>query len=275
MKICYSLIVASALLSSTAQAFPPAPAHEIYGMVRNESGRPLDAGEGTILLNSGSTEITRTPSDPIIGIGLNYSLKVPMDSGIFAGIYQVSALKPNLPFTIRVVINGINHVPIQMQGNIWQIGKPGLRTRLDLLLGVDSDGDGLPDSWEQLMIDSDATGQLRTLADVKPGDDLDGDRLTNFEEFIIGSYALDQADGLKLEIISIANGMAHLQFVSVSGRSYHIKSSSDLKTWTAAPFALTPDGIRSTYLRADDTTYLDIYAPIGDAKALSYRLYAE
>ena len=64
---------------SPALAFPPAPHHTIYGMVRDELGRPLNNGEGTIILNGATAEIVRSKSDPSLGLGVNYSLAVPMD----------------------------------------------------------------------------------------------------------------------------------------------------------------------------------------------------
>ena len=276
MKTPLRFVLLLSLLAGTAKAFPPAPAHEIYGIVRNSNGRPLNAGEGTMILDNGSLEISRSPTDPLTLDGTNYSLNVPMDSGIFAGLYQPNALTQNTPFQIRVIINGISHVPIQMTGSIWNIGAPGGRTRIDLTLGVDSDGDGIPDEWEQLFIDSDYTGRLLSFADVNPNDDLDSDNLTNLQEFLLGTYPLDAADGLKLEIVSVSGGMAHMQFVCVNGRTYRVTASSDLLVWNATTFAI---GARTSPqvadLRADDTTILDIYVPVGTATALSFRLHAE
>ena len=55
---------------------------------------------------------------------------------------------------------------------------------LTLMSLVDSDDDGLDDAWEQEVIDSDPDDAIETLADVNPGDDLDGDNLTNLQEFM-------------------------------------------------------------------------------------------
>lgn len=276
MKTPFQIVLLLGLLVGTANAYPPAPAHQIYGIVRNTSGRSLNAGEGTMILNSGSTEITRGPTDPLTLDGTNYRLNVPMDSGIFTGLYQPNALTQNLPFQIRVLINGISYVPIQMTGSIWNIGAPGGRTRIDLTLGVDSDGDGLPDEWEQLMIDSDYIGRLFSLADVTAGGDIDGDGLTNLQEFLLGTYPLDAADGLKLEIISIENGMAHMQFVCVSGRNYKVTATADLRTWSPTTFAIGSSTTEQLpQLRAEETTILDIYVPVGTAKGLSFRLHGE
>lgn len=54
---------------------------------------------------------------------------------------------------------------------------------LTLTVAVDSDDDMLDDAWEQAVIDADPNDGIETLADVNPGDDLDGDTLSNLEEF--------------------------------------------------------------------------------------------
>jgi hypothetical protein len=156
------------------------------------------------------------------------------------------------------------------------VGLPGTRTRLDLTLGVDSDNDGLPDAWEQLLIDNDRSGRLRTLADVKPGDDFDGDGLTNYQEYLLGTYALDPLDGLALTVVEAVNGFAHLRFAVALGRTYTIKSSSDLTTWAAQSFAVgTAAGAPVTTFAATTITVQDVWVPLPPGGTAFYRLYAQ
>jgi hypothetical protein len=273
----YLSLLLFAALAPVAQAFPPAPFHKIFGTLRDERGNPLASGAGIVILSgSGNQEIVRAPSDAAVGPGLNYSLAVPMDAATTPELYTVTALRPSLPFTIRVVRNGVSFVPIQMVGANWTIGQPGGMTRLDLTLGVDSDGDGLPDAWELDLINSDTTGRFKTLADVRPGDDADGDGLSNVFEYIAGTYALERVDGLALKIISVADGQARMQFVSVTGRTYHIKSSGSLETFAVQPFSTSPSGASpSSYWRAPDVRVVDIYVPVGESPSGFFRLYAE
>ena len=56
----------------------------------------------------------------------------------------------------------------------------------------DADGDGLPDSWEQTVIDADPNDAIAALEDIDPAGNLDGDTLTNKEEFDAGSDPLDE-----------------------------------------------------------------------------------
>ncbi|MBU3907323.1 MAG: hypothetical protein KKA64_03675 [Nanoarchaeota archaeon] len=47
----------------------------------------------------------------------------------------------------------------------------------------DTDNDGLPDSFEQDIIDANLTDNITLISQVKPGDDFDNDGLTNLEEY--------------------------------------------------------------------------------------------
>jgi hypothetical protein len=199
-----------------------------------------------------------------------------MDLGSLGGAYKTSALLPASPFTIRVVINNVSYVPLQVSKIPPTIGEPGGRTRLDLSLGIDSDGDGLPDAWERALIDRDTTGRLRTLADVKPGDDLDGDGLTNLQEYLLGTYALDRLDGIVLEIVKVENGLARLRFSTVPGRTYSVRSSTDLTAWGEQPFKVDPTSqATQTAFVGKDITVVEVWAPLPPGGTAFYRLYAQ
>jgi hypothetical protein len=189
LSVILFLAIAPSLL-----AFPPAPHHLIYGVVKNEQGTPLSLGDATVILTGPNGEVMRAPIDPTLGIGLNYRLEVAQDSGQTLDLYQPTALLPTMPFTIWVDMNGQVYLPIQMQGVVQSLGESGGTTRIDLTLGVDSDEDGLPDAWEQNVIDFDLYDNIASLADVRPGDDIDGDRMTNYAEYIAGTYAFDQLE---------------------------------------------------------------------------------
>jgi hypothetical protein len=244
-------------------------------------------------------EIVRSTTDQAIAPAINYSLSVPMDSGTFAQLYDVSAMRPLLPFTIRVVIGGVNYVPIQIAaatsplwtdkinsqnspsistaGNYWAVGLPAGKLRLDLWLGVDSNGDGLPDAWQWEVVNSDTTGKLTDFTQVDPHADLSGNGMSNMSKFLTGVYALELQDGLHFEVDSVTDGIAKLRFQAITGRTYHISSSTDLQTWTKPqPFSLEIDGtnVQSYYL-ADSSKILNIYVPQGNSVQHFYQLYVE
>ena len=270
-------LLLGATAAPIAEAYPPAPFHRIYGVVRDERGTPLQSGAGIVILSgTNAVEIVRGPTASLVGPGLNYSLPVALDSGTTAQLYEVGVLRPLLPFTIRVVINGVNYVPLQMQGEPRAIGSSAGQTRLDLTLGVDSDSDGLPDSWEQDLIDGDPSGRL-TLATLRANDDLDGDGLSNLDEYLAGTYALDGSDTLALSVEQVVNGVARLRFMAVAQRTYRVTAADDLNTPLAAQvFSVEPSGTSPIgAYRADDSRLVNIYIPVGQQPKQFYKLHVE
>jgi len=261
--------------ATVVPAYPPAPDYTLYGTVRDERGRVLAKGSAWVIVSHAAGEIVRTPIDLAPEEGVNYVVHVPMDSGTVGAAYVATALQPTVGFTLRILMGGRSYVPFQITRLPPTVGLPGTRTRLDLTLGLDSDNDGLPDAWEQALIDNDRTGRLRTLADVKPGDDLDGDGLTNELEYRLGTYALDPLDGLALSVVEAVNGFAHLRFAVTVGRTYTIKASTDLQTWQAQSFAVgTAAAPAVAAFAASTITVQDVWVPLPAGGTAFYRLYA-
>ena len=259
-----------------AFAYPPAPDHVIFGTVRDEKGKVLGAGEGVVIAYSGTTEIVRISTNVLGDDRTNFILRIPMDSGRMGSPYKATALLPASPITFRVMIGSVANVPIEVSRIPFSIGTPGGRTRVDLTLGVDTDGDGLPDAWERTLIDRDNSGRLKTLADVRPGDDSDNDGLTNMQEFLLGTYALDKLDGLALSIVAVENGRARLRFATIPGRTYSIRSSTDLNSWGEQPFSLGPSAsaVQASFV-GSDITLVDVWAPLPPGGSAFYRIYAK
>lgn len=247
------------LMSGGLQAFPPAPHHELYGVVRDEQGHPLRGNASVTLLGTGG-KVLSGDIDPSIGIGINYSLKIPMDAGTLAALYQSTAMLPTMPFTVKVVIDGTDYVPIQVQGGSLQMGEPGKRTRLNLTLGVDSDGDGLPDAWENEVIA--AVDGIDDLSGVSPDGDADGDGVSNYTEYLAGTYAFDKRAVFRFEVVEVKNGLAHLRFLAVKGRTYRISAGISGEDLEFTPFSLSADaGSEREAFRAKAIRFQDIYVP--------------
>ncbi len=261
----YSKVAASLaglLLGGVALAYPPAPHHMLYGIVRNEVGDPINLSSGDVYLEMPSG--TQLRSSVVSGLepGVNYKLEVPMDSGTAADInaYMPTALKPFWQFKLKVQIGQLTYLPIEMVGNFAQIGQPSLKTRIDLTLGVDSDGDGLPDAWEQTLIDI----YGGTLATINPNDDTDGDGIKNIDEYIAGTYAFDPTDGFTLSILGVNNGYSQLEFLAIRGRTYTIQESPTMEQWTTSKFRFVTSGVPGplqTSYRATDVRLLRVEVP--------------
>ncbi len=234
--VCLLFIVAP----QSAVAYPPAPYHTIYGMVRDEMGNPLVVTNAEVILETMSGVQLNVTVVPYLQPGANYRLEVSMDAGLTADAYKPTALRPLVPFRMRAKIGRIILLPIEVAANYSNLGKPAQSTRLDLTLGEDADGDGLPDAWERALIV--ALGGGLTIEDIRPEDDADGDGLSNLQEYLGGTYAFDPADGFRLDIVDHTNGNPVLEFLAIRGRSYTLQASTDLHTWVSARFRLPGDG---------------------------------
>jgi hypothetical protein len=252
-------------------AFPPAPDHQIYGMVRDSMGEPIMSGNAVVILETDGGVRIQTPVVPDLDAGINYRLSVPMDAGLTSDNYKPTALRPLVPFRMKVIIGTTTNLPMELKGSYTNLGKPAESTRLDITLGEDTDGDGLPDAWERMLIEMLGGSGLLTLADIKPNEDADGDGMLNLDEYLAGTYAFDASDCLKLEIAGMREGRPLLDFLVIRGRSYTIWGCTNLASgaWFPVNFRLSEASSNSAalgYYPAQDVRTLRTEAelPSGD-----------
>jgi hypothetical protein len=164
-----------------------------------------------------------------------------------ADIQPGERLKQNQPFRLKVKIGAITYLPIEMVVS-RSLGEPAGTSRVDLTLGVDTDGDGLPDVWEL------ANGLDPNNPNDANGDN-DGDGISNRDEYLAGTYAFDANDGFRLAIVAQSDTSTSLEFFAVSGRNYSIQSSVNLEQWTPVSFRLSDAGaqgaLQTSYFAAD------------------------
>jgi len=251
------------LLAGSAHAFPPAPHHTLFGQVRNQWGDPLDVSGAAVYVQASGRDGVRAAVVPSKDPGVNYLLKVPMDSLTRADLYQPTALGRSQPFKLRVQIGATTYLPIEMAISSPTIGQPAQSTRVDLTLGVDSDGDGLPDAWEEAII-----AMLGgTLAGITANGDADGDGMTNLEEYLAGTLPFDPNDGFRLSLISQDANNSTVEFLAIRGRTYSIEASANLRQWTPVQFRVeanqTVGPLQGSYA-APDVRYLRIQVPRED-----------
>lgn len=261
--------------AADALAFPPAPPHLIHGIVRDAIGNPLSDGATVILEVSASTPIStfvlaQTDSS------FNYKLEVPLDSGLDAGLYQATALVPTAPFKLRVRVGKTTYLPMEMTGDVAHVGVPGGHTRIDLTLGVDSDGNGLPDDWEKAVAAQ--LGRSWAPGQIHPGDPYPGAGMSYQEVYLAGTYAVAPKEGFVLKIQSSPGETPKLAFTAVKGHRYTLQASATLGEWTSVSFRLSStetDAPIDAY-QASDTRRVEIEAPtLGDEPAKFYRLVVD
>jgi len=242
-KKIITIFGAVCLLSFDVIGYPPAPHHVIEGVVRNEQGRPLLGDNIKVVVKAidGGQVISRV--NEVYRPGINYSVQVPMDSGISKNILETLSFRHKTAFQLLVSIDGRYYLPIEMIGNTSKIGLPGETTFLDLTLGQDSDRDGLPDAWEMGI----SSFNGKKISAIGPNDDSDGDGLSNLEEYISGSYAFDKQDGVVIHMKEVSVEKANFEFLVIPGRTYSIEMSTDFKEWKQADFKLTRGNTKESF----------------------------
>ena len=97
----------------------------------------------------------------------------------------------------------------------------------------DSDNDGMPDAWEQLY------GLIVGVNDAAA--DLDGDGVSNLNEYLSGTLPNDPNSYLRLLIVGA--GPALLQFNAGDGRTYTIEYKNTLTTPAWSKLTDVPAGV--------------------------------
>lgn len=110
-------------------------------------------------------------------------------------------------------------------GGTWRLDNVKLFGEVVASGGDDSDGDGLPDSWEIAQFGSLSYG---------PADDPDGDGQNNLEEMVAGTQPMNAASYFAIESIQY-DAASRLSFVGRTGRTYRVMYTTNLVgaiTWT-------------------------------------------
>lgn len=270
------LSISLVLVAAPSSAFPPAPYYTLHGMVRDQVGQTLQVEGATLILLKGSEEIGRTPISDL-QLDQNYELNIRIDANRSGTtIYSEKALAANGLFSLVVEMNGSLFYPIEVAGNLTA-GKGGERVRLDLNLGEDLDGDGLPDIWEQWQLYQagylpDGNGNWPIHLIDRNGD-LDGDGLSNYLEYLAGTFAGDATERFDLQIKEKADTSVRFEFYAITGKTYTIERSADMKTWARVPFAIGAPAVGEQSYSATNVGILSAFttpAP-GSAKEF-YRL---
>lgn len=264
-------------LASLNHAFPPAPYYTLFGLVRDQVGQTLRADGANIILLKNGIEIARAPVVNEVKFDQNYELGIRIDQARSGtALYSERAVAAQGIFSLAVELDGQWFYPIEASGSLTA-GKGGERVRLDLTLGEDTDGDGLPDIWEMWQLYQagyypDGNGNWPLHLIDRDGD-FDGDGISNWLEYLAGTFAGDASERFELQIKEKTGTVARFEFYSVTGKTYTLERSSDMKTWTRVPFTVGSPGGGSLVHTAGESGIVSAFATPSSASAQEfYRL---
>jgi hypothetical protein len=249
----------------------------MYGEIRNlAGGTPVRMASGTLnwtVFNTNGMAVPLTAPLTNINDQFSYRILVPFET-----VIEGFPLTPNgaLPLTVQtttysravvsIVSGGITSnaaiLPPAGSNFTFSVTDRGKFERVDLRVTiglVDTDGDGMPDDWEQ---------QFFGLAASTNGynGDFDGDGLSNGREFVAGTSPTDAQSVFEfIAPTRLLNNTVVINWSSVSNRFYAVWRSQNL----LAGFGRLTNGLPAT---PPSNAYVDPVPPSG---AVFYRITVE
>lgn len=274
------LLLLGSLFSGQRSAFAgmPQPMIILYGQARDPFGWPYARG-ADVILRAGTNEIVRHTIAGSLAPGVNFALHVPIDDGRTLRSYVYYALTTGAVFSV-VVQDGLGEHPILEHGTLPSIPRPGDIVHVNITAGLDSDGDGIPDEWEWELIRWAANPMFRSLADVRPEDDYDGDGRSNGDEYRAGTFAFLDYDFFSAEKFQkAANGRYAIAWLSTPGKVYRIESApigpvAGGFDWQACEYALSEAGAWQNGPAEGTGDWMAFYVP-PPATGVVWRLVVE
>jgi hypothetical protein len=263
------------VMIARVEAFPPSPYFTLFGTIRDESGQMLATEGAQVLLLRGAAVVQRTPVTGLLVSGQNYELRIPIDllrSG--TTLYREAAIVARSGLQIAVEANGQRFFPLGTAGSL-AAGDGSERVRFDFFMGVDEDGDGLPDAWEEWQL---IEGQVPPGPDgydltlLHPDGDFDHDGVTDRDEYQQGTMAWDGGSRMWLEFKEQTPTHARFEFGAVAGRSYTLEASTNLAAWYPVTMSIPAPGSPAAVFLAEDSQTVSAWTDNSGGPRVFYRL---
>jgi hypothetical protein len=269
------VIAAGVLAAGVAWALVPLLDFTVYGQARDRWGWPCVEG-GEVICRIDGRECARTTVRYDMGPAVNFSLRIPLDDGIDPR-YDPKAgrIGERMILTVK---DTDGEFPI-IEADIPPVGLPAESARIIVTAGTDSDHDGLPDEWELWIVQASFQDGITNVTDVAPGDDFDGDGVSNLREFLAGTFPDMAGDFFFVEeLLPERDGKLGLMILSVPGKTYRVQSATNLAAivWEPSTFTTDPSGPTTLDFATGDggTMVLYVAKPASELRRC-YRLTVE
>jgi len=242
-------VVTLLLVHSASAEGIPEPPLVWYGAVQNNVGGQnirLTSGNLSWVIRDAQGAPVMTNSVALTNINdqFSYVIEVPCES-VLAGLSPSEhVLTVDPPATYSRIDVALDGQPLFLQGNSVETfslsaESRGALERIDLAFvreDPDSDGDGLPDWWEQLFFPTTGTS---------PGNDGDGDGAPDGNEYVAGTDPTDDQSLFQIVIETDESGLPVVFWTSAPSKTYRILRANTLSS-NPADFAEVQAGVGAT-----------------------------
>jgi hypothetical protein len=249
---------------SPVPAVLPQPLCVYYGQAKDGYGYPYLTNAEVVLLH-GTTEIARHKIGGMLAPEVNFALFVHLDDGQGGTNYSARSLRSGDLVSI-VVRDPWGEKSIMESQAVPPVGQPGELMAVNATAATDTDADGLPDSWEWALIYA-SGGALQVLTDVRPGDDFDGDGMSNMQEYLAGTFPFLSYDYFFVEQYArTPNNRLQLTFLSTAGKAYSAVCSTNLtaSVWAPCAFGLSDTDQPLTAPVLGNGDWISVYVPLSE-----------
>lgn len=274
LRLLLLLGLAGRLALGVGHAGVPQPPCVFYGQARDAYGTPY-LSDAEVILRVEGRVCSRWPIVGTLSPGVNFKLPLELDEGTTTP-YATYAAHPGQAVTLSVRAAGMERAI--METRALAVGQAGDWLGIYVTCGTDANHDGLPDEWQQMLVDC-SDGALTSLAQVRPGDDFDGDGVSNLDEYRAGTYPFLSEDYLRIEeLTQMPNGKLRLRFLTSRGLSYQLYATSQAgpaAAWHPVALALSEaDGAVPYAAVVGDGNYVSVYVATTEPLQF-YRLAAQ
>jgi len=247
----------------SAYAGLPQPMVIYYGQAKDGFGWPYTQ-DAEVFLLSGTNEYARCAINGSISPGVNFILYVPLDDGRDADRYVRNAAHTGE--VVSIVVDDADGRKTIMESNaVPAVTQPGDIILVNVTAGTDTDGDGLPDEWEQEMINWGSDPAITSIWDIAGADDYDGDGQSNGDEYHAGTFAFLDYDYFFAERFDmLPNHRLKIEFLSVASKVYNVQFSTNLTEgiWEDSEYSRTETGALQTGPVEGDGDWFSFFVPV-------------
>jgi hypothetical protein len=234
-----------------------------YGQAMDGFGWPY-TDHATVILLRGTNECARQNIKGSLSPGVNFALQVPFDDGRDTNRYVRTAVRAGEVVSV-VVDDAYGRKTIMETNAVPAVTMPGDLILINVTAATDANRNGLPDEWEQVLVDWGTHPEYASIWDIHPADDYDGDGQSNGDEYHAGTFAFLDYDYFFIEHFDVLpSGRAKLEFLSVNAKAYNVQYSTNLvsRIWVDSPYALSETGALQTGLAEGTGDWLSFYVPV-------------